>query len=174
MKKKPTPKKGDVILNREMTTQSGRLTAQKGHQLVSVFLGSVPDGQDPDPLRRMHSLGFRQMTMFELSLKIQDHAEKREWRLVYCCLGAVDAVEAAQRFANKMMTDAFNNAPPESPAPVLLSMAVGTIQVGPIGPDGTPHNGRGPAFFSWAHGHGVSLDDHIQALREEAKRHANQ
>jgi hypothetical protein len=63
-------RKGEIILNRKMATQHGDITADPGHKLVCVFLGSVPDGVDPEPERRMHNLGWRQMAQFETSVRI--------------------------------------------------------------------------------------------------------
>lgn len=163
-------RKGDVVLNREMTTQSGKVTAGDGFQLVSVFLGTVPQGQDPEPLERLHNLGYRQMTMFEAAIRLDEGGQEREWRIVYSCLGAVDSVSAAKRFADKLVLDAFNDAEPGTPAPSILSIFVGTMTIGPISADGTPHNGRGPAFFGWTSSSGVSFEKHIQSLQKEAER----
>lgn len=164
--------KGSIVLNRQMTTQLGKLTAQPGTHLVSVFLGAVKDGDDPMPVDRMESLGWRQMAMFECAVRVETDDTVREWRLAFSCLGAVDAVEASVRFANKMVADEFNRAEPNTPAPHLSSLTVGTIKVGPVGADGTPFNGRGPAFFGWKHDRGVSLHDHLEALRAQAKRNS--
>ena len=170
-------KTGSVILNRRLTTQTGEITARTGTKLVSVFLGSVRDGDDPDPERRLHNLGFRQMAMYETSIRISiDHETQREdfdWRLVFSCLGAVDAVEAAVRFANKAIRDEFSRSDPGTPAPYLRQMTVGTIKIGPIAEDGTPHNGRGPSYFGWKHDRGVSLDDHLDALRVQAQQNSS-
>ena len=166
-------KKGSVILTPELVTQAGQLVAKKGHKLLAVFLGSVPDGHDPDPEGRLHDLGYRQMTYFEASAKISTAEGQREWRLVFSCLGAVDAVEAAERFAYKCMRDEFDRQGSEDQAPILDSLFVGTIKVGPIDEDGKPYNGRGPAFFGWTRQEdGISLKDHIQALHDEAQRRA--
>ena len=167
-------KKGSMILNRSMTTQAGKLTSKTGSRLLSVFLGSVQDGDDPDPESRMHSLGWRQMAVFEASVRISivhssTHTEDLDWRLVFSCLGAIDAVEASLRFAYKLIADEIERSEPGTPAPFLNTLTVGTMQIGPIGEDGTPHNGRGPAFFGWKHGD-VSIDDHLETLRDEAER----
>lgn len=165
--------KGTVVLNREMTTQHGMLTAKKGTKLVSVFLGSVRDGDDPVPDERMESMGWRQMAMFECVVRVlQSDGDEREWRLAFSCLGAVDAVEAAIRLANKVVADDFSRAEPNTPAPFLASLTVGTITIGPIAEDGTPFNGRGSTFFGWSRGRGVSLEAHLNGLREQAQRHA--
>lgn len=171
-------KKGDVILNRAMSTQLGKITAKKGHRLMSVFLGSVPSDMEPDPEKRLYDLGYRQMAMFETAVRISiDHSEARtedfEWRLVFSELGAVDAVESAVRFAHKMIADELDRGEPGTPAPYLSSIYVGTIQIGPIAEDGTPHNGRGPAFFGWQlQEGGITLDQHLETLRAEARRHS--
>lgn len=170
-------KKGSVILNRKMTTQSGEVTAEPGQRLVSVFLGTAKDGDDPHPEDLMHNLGWRQMAMFETSVRVSiDHSdqprEDHEWLLTYSCLGAVDAVEDAVRFANKMIKIEFEKGTIGTPAPYLNSIYVGTVKVGPIGKDGTPFNGRGPAFFGWTHNRGTPLEDHLQALRTQAKLNA--
>jgi hypothetical protein len=170
-------KSGSVILNRQMTTQAGKLTAKAGTKLVSVFLGSVRDGDEPDPERRLHKLGFRQMAMYEMTILISiDHVDRDQedfdWRLIFSCLGHVDAVEAALRFANKAIADEFNRSTPGTPAPYLRQITVGTIQVGPIAEDGTPHNGRGPSYFGWTHDRGVSLEDHIAAMRIQAEQNS--
>ncbi len=159
---------GTTVLNREMTTQHGMLTAKKGMHLVSVFLGQVRDGDDPAPEKRMESMGWRQMAMYECSI----HISTRDWRLAFACLGHVNAVEASVRFAKKMLTDEFNSAEPNTPAPYLASLTVGTIKLGPIGEDGTPFNGRGPAFFGWKHDRGISLEAHLEELRTQAERHS--
>ena len=169
--------KGSVILNREMTTQLGKLKARKGTQLMSVFLGSIKEGEEPCPEERMESMGWRQMAMFECAVLVCIDHEDREteefsWRLAFSCLGAIDAVEASVRFADKMIKDEFNRSPPGTPAPYLASLTVGTIKLGPISEDGTPFNGRGPAFFGWKHDRGVSLFDHLEELRIAAQKHS--
>lgn len=164
--------KGSIILNREMTTQLGKLTAKKGTQLVSVFLGAVKDGDDPMPNERMESMGWRQMAVFECSIRVVMGDDQRDWRLAFSCLGVIDAVEAAIRFGNKMVADEFNRAEPNTPAPYLASLTVGTIKLGPIGEDGTPFNGRGPAFFGWKHDRGVTIEAHLDELRAQAQRHS--
>lgn len=169
--------KGSVVLNRELTTQLGKVTAKDGTQLVSVFLGAVKNGEDPEPAKRMESLGWRQMSMFECAVRIITptdglEPEEREWRLAYSCLGAVDAVEAAIRFANKMVGDEFAEQDETADAPFISTITVGTIKLGPIGEDGTPFNGRGPAFFGWKYDRDVSLEAHLQELREKAQRAA--
>jgi hypothetical protein len=162
-------KKGSVVLCKEMHTQLGKVTAKDGHELVSVFLGSVPHGEDPEPARRMHDLGWRQMSFFEAAIRLtsdipdQGIQELNEWRIVYACLGAVDAVEAAARFANKLVADGGG-------LPHISSLYVGTMKIGPIDENGVPFNGRGPAYFGWKKDQGVTLEQHIQALREEAQR----
>lgn len=169
-------KKGSIILNRHMTTQSGALTADPGTQLMSVFLGAVKDKVPPNPAERLESMGWRQMAMFECSIRIEtDHPERlepevREWRLIYSCLGAVDAVQAAQRCAGKLLLDEFNRGEPNTPAPYLASLYVGTMEVGPIAEDGTPFNGRGPAFFGWKHNQGPTLEEQIGLLQEAAEK----
>ncbi len=171
-KKKKIMAKGSIVINREMTTQLGKVTAEPGTQLVSVFLGAFTEGDDPAPDARMESLGWRQMAMFECSIRVVMGNDQRDWRLAFSCLGAIDAVEAAIRFANKMVGDEFNRAEPNTPAPYLASITVGTIKLGPIGADGAPFNGRGPSFFGWKHDHDISLEDHLEALRVQAQRHA--
>lgn len=164
--------KGSIVLNREMTTQLGRVTARDGTQLVSVFLGAVKNGEDPDPVKRLESLGWRQMAMFECAVRIVSHVEEREWRLAFSCLGAVDAVEDSIRFAHKVLRDEFADQEPGDKAPFIAAITVGTIRVGPIGAGGTPFNGRGPAFFGWKYDRGVSLEDHLKDLRAQAQRSA--
>lgn len=166
-------KKGSVVLSKMLMTQHGKITAKDGHQLVSVFLGSVKEGDDPEPARRMHDLGWRQMAFFEAAIRLcSGPMSEVEWRIVYACLGAVDAVEAAVRFANKLIGDAVSEGPEGSPAPFINSLYVGTMKIGPIDENGVPFNGRGPAYFGWKKGQDVTLEEHLQALREEAKRRA--
>lgn len=170
-------KPGEMILNRKLTTQKGDITAKPGHRLVSIFLGSVADGTDPEPANRIHNLGWRQMAFFEMSIRICTDREAApredfEWRFTYSCLGAVDAVEAAVRFANKAVADQLDRDPPGTPAPYIDMIKVGTIKVGPIDEEGTPYNGRGPCFFGWKKNCGVTLDDHLGTLRDAAERHA--
>ena len=167
-------KKGSVILNRKMTTQSGEFTSSPGKRLVSVFLGTAKDGEDPEPEKLMHNLGWRQMAMYETAIRISVDGEEEdlEFLLTYSCLGMVDAVEDAVRFANRMIQDEFTKEKPGTPAPYLSSIYVGTIQGGPISKDGKPFNGRGPAFFGWTHNRGTPLEDHMQALRKQAKQEA--
>lgn len=164
--------KGDVVLNQEMTTQHGKITAEPTFQLVSVFLGTVPHGEDPEPLERLHKLGYRQMTMFEAAIRLDEGGQERECRIVYSCLGAVDSVSAAKRFADKLVLDTFNDAEPGTPSPSIMSIFVGTMTIGPIGVDGTPFNGRGPAFFGWTKSSGVPFENHLQSLQKEAERQA--
>lgn len=161
-------KKGSVVLCNEMNTQHGKVNAKEGHELVAVFLGSVEKGKDPEPARRMHDLGWRQMAFFEAAIRLGDDAgQEIEWRIVFACLGAVDAVEAAVRFSNKLIVD-------QNGAAHLNSLYVGTMKIGPIDENGVPFNGRGPAYFGWKKEQGVTLEQHLQALREEAARRAQQ
>lgn len=165
-------KKGSVVLSKELATQHGKVDAKDGNSLVCVFLGSVKDGEDPEPARRMHDLGWRQMSFFEAAFRLVTEfpdgrpSSEVEWRIVFSCLGAVDAVEAAVRFAYKLIAD-------DNGTPYLNSLYVGTMKIGPIDEHGVPFNGRGPAYFGWKKGQGVSLEDHLEALRAEARRKAN-
>ena len=169
-------KKGSVIVNRDITTQVGRLTAETGTQLVSVFLGSVESGEDPEPERRLEDLGWRQMSMFEVTLilAISDkEADQIEVHHSYSCLGAVDAVEAAVRFAKRMLVEDFELAQPGEKPAYLHTVVVRTMQVGPIAEDGSPFAGHGSAFFAWRYDRDITLDDHLDALRARAKEHAS-
>lgn len=162
-------KKGSVVLCKELETQHGKVTAKEGFSLVGVFLGSVKDGDDPEPARRMHDLGWRQMSFFEAAIRLVTKFDdgrpesEVEWRIVFACLGAVDAVEAAVRFANKLIAD-------EGGRPYLNSLYVGTMKIGPIDENGVPFNGRGPAYFGWKDGQGINLAEQLEALRAEARR----
>lgn len=172
------PRIGAIVVNRKLTTQVGEITAAPGTKLVSVFLGAFKEDEEPDPEGQLHKLGYRQMAMYETCVRIciPAHGEmplqNLDWRLVYSELGAVDAVEAAVRFAHKMISEELDRGSPGTPAPYLELITVGTMQIGPIAEDGTPHNGRGPSFFGWKHGRGTELNDHLEALRAEARKAA--
>ncbi len=164
---------GTVLLSDTIHSQLGVVRALPGSKAISVFLGTVPDGEDPEPARRMEALGWRQMMMFECCVSITTtdpewHAGRtNEHRVIYACLGAIDAVEAAIRFSKNMLEKEFNLQEPGTAPATIVGLSVSVWQAGPIADDGTPFDGRRPAFFGWVPGT-VSLEDHLTAMRIEA------
>ena len=94
-------------------------------------------------------------------------ADPEGWTIFYSDLGAVSAVESALRFSTKVMLDEFNEGDAGDPAPLVTGLAVGVTTVGPIGEDGTPHDGTGPLFFSWNSTSPVKLEEYVDELRKK-------
>lgn len=155
-------KKGSMVLVPEMDTQLGRLTADEGHELLSVFLGSVPIGEDPDPAGRLYSLGWRQMAMYVVAYEIQDPSlgHRRNGSLLFSCLGAFEAAEAGVRHALRVAGD--NE---------LAQIRIGLHEIGPIDEDGVEHTSDTPPFFGWSDQMGCSIEDQITRLKDAIVAH---
>jgi hypothetical protein len=141
MKKRFVGRPGDIVRVREL----GPIKPQSGHDLVAIFLGAAPLGVEPDVPSFLRSLGWARTHVFELTLHLPD-----EWtRQLYTAETPQLAAEAAVRAAMR--------------APSVLGLELRLMRLGPINPDGTPHNGRGPVFFRWSIDSGVPLEKVLAA-----------
>lgn len=138
------PRQGDVL----RVAECGPFRAQEGSDLVVLFLGACPLGERPDVPAYLDKLGFRRAHAFEVTLEFAGDpagdVSDRDWTEshVFQAGSPREALEGAVRFAN------FRRRGLEECE--LRSMSLCLMRMGPIGPEGKPHNGRGRTFASWS------------------------
>lgn len=152
---------GSVVLNQQMVTQLGNVTAAPGTKLVSVFLGAVKKDQDPEPERRLRRLGFRQMEFYRVESTVECHDRDMEYHLVYSSTDPKSAVEEAIRFVHSRMTDEFSLDEPETAAPIINEIVVSVVEIGCIDKEGNPHRGVQRDFFFWDKSSPLTLNEHL-------------
>ena len=157
--------KGSIVLNRKMTTQLGDVIAEPGTQLVSVFLGAVKTGEDPEPERRLHDLGFRQMAVYQTEFSLNCCDKQVRGGLIFSGMDGRDALGSAVRYANNALAAMFAQDDIGAAAPFIQQLTVGLVEVGPIDKDGNAHQGDHLKFFDWCIEDELSLDEYLDQLQ---------
>ena len=139
------PRQGDVI----RVPAIGGLTANKGHDLVLVFLGACPAAEEPNVAEYLRQLGFARTHVFEVTL-LWENVDR--WRSTHQFVAdsPVEAGRAAVRLALHMREA---NREDE-----LTGLALHLVSLAPIGLDGLPSEKRGQVFMRWRAGSGVALE----------------
>lgn len=158
-------KPGNIVLTPTIESPIGKLTADDGQELVCLFLGTVAEGQDPHAEKRLYELGWRQATIFEAVIGLRsDEASDETVRVMFSCLGGLDAIEAAIRFGAaeiRDLVDVFGT------SYVFDRVLVRLVTIGGIDGDGRPQTSQNKPFFYWQDGKGISLHDYVKKLRNE-------
>jgi len=157
---------GDVV----RPTTLGQVTAKPGHTLVVLFLGACREDQEPSVPEYLRSVGFTRSHCFEVTLYWRERALDGDAyydyssSLLTTAETPLEAVQGAVRYAQLALRRAEEsaNVAPDRRAD-LRGLTVGLMRLGPVGPDGKPHNGRGRTFASWSAESGEPLEKLLEA-----------
>lgn len=149
--KQRIPTEGDVI----RVKACGPFKANEGSDLVVLFLGAADEGGPADVPAYLGKLGFQRTHAFELVLSFRTIAQSppEDWttKVIFTAGSPAEAVAAAVRFARWCESQEADSE--------VDTLALSLTRLGPIGPAGRPHNGRGRTFAMWAAGTGRRLED---------------
>lgn len=145
-----------MLLSDAIKSHKGQLYADDPDtRLITVFLGTVAEGDDPDVPHRLEKLGWSRSVVFEVRVQLEFLDKRWVHSLNFMERSPKEAALAGIRFAQHIQ--------PEDTK--LLSINVRTMRLGPIGANGAPHNGRGPAFMSWGAESGTSIEELIERIK---------
>lgn len=65
-----------VLFSNEIVRGSSTCKAEKGYSLVMVYLGTVKEGEDADPVRRLKALGWTPPA--DLPAAAEPHADPKD------------------------------------------------------------------------------------------------
>jgi hypothetical protein len=153
---------GDVVRPHTL----GQVSAKPNHTLVVLFLGACREDQEPNVPEYLRSVGFTRSHCFEVTLYWSEwdvgecapiNVEEYSSALLTTAETPREAVEGAVRYALAARARVEANRV-DGRGILLRGLTVGLMRLGPIGPDGKPHNGRGRVFASWSAESGEPLE----------------
>lgn len=154
------PKVGDVLLVQELESHKGKLSVEEDARIVTLFLGTVEKGTDPDVPGRLKKLGWDRFVVYEVTAQFGDGEQRWVHRLNYIAASPKSAALDAVRFARLLEAEEQKSVSTTQ----LLSIIIRTMRLGMIDEKGKPHNGRGPAFVQWGAESGHTLDDLVKKI----------
>lgn len=153
LKDPPRLQPGDIVRPHQL----GQATANPGHTLVAMFLGACREELEPDVPAYLRSVGFARIHVFEVTLYWREGEEEYSSSLLTTAETPMESVRGAVRWARFASRNATG-----SPAE-LRGLTVALMRLGPVGPEGKPHNGRGRTFASWSAESGLTLESLLDA-----------
>ena len=160
------PRVGDVLLADRIHSTRGKMTIEDEEtRIVCVFLGTTIREEDPDVPDRLRKMGWTRNVVFEVTLQFGDGIQSWVHRLNYTSDQPREAALAAVRFAKRMLAEEQASVSEDDGDVELMSIIVRSMRLGEIDDEGTPTNGRGPAFVTWGVQSGESLDDLVDKIK---------
>jgi hypothetical protein len=141
-------RQGDVV----RVPRLGDIAPKEGHDLVVLFLGACRLEDEPDVPVYLRQLGFQRTHCFEVTLSWPYSTDRH----VFTAESPQEAVEGAVRLALMMETDREE---------ALQGLSLCLMRLGPVAPDGKPHNGRGQSFARWS----IVTNEPVTILLERAR-----